>query len=117
METLGAISAGVDDDLFVTVAGTVCCGVFGGNHHLISVSALLHPFSYPLLRLLCLVVVCTLEYQPLDILTNKTKTRIDLRVNKVTALLVEVVQDLFSGFLVTFSHESLPVVTLSLLIM
>lgn len=66
-------------------------GELGRNHHLATISALLHPVTDPGLGLFILVVVGC--------------------VDKVTALVVEVVEDLKGGLLVALAHEPFPGVT------
>lgn len=49
MQALGAIAAGIGDDLLVTKGGSVGGGVFCCNDHLVSNATLLHPFTNVLL--------------------------------------------------------------------
>jgi hypothetical protein len=51
MQRFGPVSGGVDEDLFIGMGGSVRGCELGGDDHLISVTALFHPFSDPLLRL------------------------------------------------------------------
>ena len=87
MQALGTVAGKVDKDVLLrgqAVDALVIGGVFGRDHHLIAVVALLHPGADPLLGLLKLVIVG--------------------RVEEVTSLLKEVVEDFLGGLLITGSH-------------
>jgi hypothetical protein len=64
-------------------------GVLGRNNHLVAVTAFLHPFSNPALGFLELVIVG--------------------RVDEVTSILVEEIQDLLCLFLIAMPHVILPI--------
>lgn len=49
VQGLGAVATGIDDDLFVAVAGAVASGKFCGDDHLVAIIAFFHPFADPLL--------------------------------------------------------------------
>ena len=63
-------------------------GVLGGDNYLISILTSGHPFTYPCLALLGLIVVSC--------------------VDEIATVFVEVVQHFEAGFLVTFAQEVLP---------
>ena len=93
------------------MAGAVAGGVFGGDDHLISVAAFLHPVADPLLGLFGLVVVGSGRSVSIVIVGQNSRGIGDsLRVNKIAAVLVEEIEDAFSLLAVAFAHEIFPCV-------
>lgn len=97
------------------------CRVFCSHDHLVPNTTLLHPLTNPFLGFFELVVVCT-KYTSAQETTIEAarrphseivsqhvrgKTSINLRVDKITALVMEQVQNLEYRLLVTFAHHVL----------
>jgi hypothetical protein len=115
---LRAITSIVDALTGCVVGVGKACRKFRSHDHLMANTTLLHPLTDPGLGLLVLVVVGAM-FVLVHVLSSesfhkgcaKAFSRVGLRINKVTTVLVKEIEDLEDSLLVALAHHLLPRIT------